>query len=86
MTAWYSGQKGQKGERGYIGVPGHLGMIGPHGNPGDTVLTEDEFARATQTIQQNISAQLKEISKSLNDIKSTLTKCGIYDVNWRWAP
>ena len=78
-----SGQKGQKGERGNTGVPGHPGVIGPRGYPGDTVLTEGEFARATQTVQQNISAQLNDISKSLSDIKSAFTKCEIYDTNWR---
>ena len=78
-----SGQKGQKGERGNIGVPGHPGVIGPRGYPGDTVLTEDEFASVIQTVQQNISAQLNDISKCLSDIKSVFTKCGIYDTNWR---
>jgi dynein heavy chain len=84
-----SGEKGKKGARGYpgergpVGGPGLPGVIGPHGYTGDTVLTEGEFARATQTVQQNISAQLKDIRESLSDIKSAFTKCGIYDTNWR---
>jgi hypothetical protein len=43
-------------------------VIGPHGYTGDTVLTEGEFAKATQTVQQNISAQLNDISKSIHQM------------------
>ena len=84
-----SGEKGMKGARGYpgdrgpIGVPGHPGAIGPRWYTGDTVLSEDEFERVTQSIQMNVSSQLNDINTFINDIKSTFTKCGIYSLNWR---
>ena len=78
-----TGPPGIQGQKGNSGQKGMKGPRGRRGQPGNTVLTEDVFARATQTVQQNISAQLNDISKSLSDIKSAFTKCGIYDTNWR---
>ena len=78
-----TGPPGIQGQKGNSGEKGMKGPRGRRGQPGNTVLTEDEFVRATQTVQQNISAQLNDISKCLSDIKSAFTKCGIYDTNWR---
>ena len=84
-----SGEKGMKGARGYpgqrgpVGVAGHPGAMGPRGVRGDTVLSEDEFEKVTETVQMNISSQLNDINTFINDIKSTFTKCGIYSLNWR---
>ena len=84
-----SGEKGMKGARGYlgergpIGVQGHPGAIGPRGYPGNTVLSEDEFRKVTQSVQMNISSQLDDINTCIKEIKSIFTKCGIYSLNWR---
>ena len=83
-----SGEKGKKGARGYpgergpVGVPGLPGVIGPRGYTGDTVLTEDEFARVIKVLKQNISSDIDDkIDNYINGRANY--KCGIISGNWR---
>ena len=83
-----SGEKGKKGARGYpgergpVGGPGLPGVIGPRGYTGDTVLTEDEFARVIEVLKQNISSDIEDrVDKYING--RAKSKCGIISGNWR---
>ena len=77
------GPEGPEGKRGPQGVPGLAGPPGLQGPHGDTVLSQEEFAKVVQTLEQNISAELSRVGALVKDIQSAFTKCGIYSTSWR---
>ena len=77
------GPQGPAGERGPRGVPGPAGPPGLQGAHGDTVLSQEEFSKVVQSVQQNISAELSRIGVAVMDIQNAFTKCGIYSTEWR---
>ena len=79
------GPEGPEGERGPQGVPGLAGPPGLQGPHGDTVLSQEEFDKAVQTLWQNISAEMSRIGASITVLETALNfrKCGIYSTSWR---
>ena len=77
------GPEGPEGKRGPQGDPGPAGPPGLQGPHGDTVLSQEEFDKVLQALQQNISAELSRIGASVMDIQSAFTKCGIFSTSWR---
>ena len=99
------GSKGQKGARGrqgligpqgpqgYHGRDGLQGPQGPQGEPGDTVLTEDEFNRVIDNVanklNESIIAELVEANKVLSarlhslEAKNMMTLCNTPSDKWR---
>ena len=71
------GPEGPVGGRGLPGVPGPAGPPGLQGPHGDTVLSQEEFNKAVQAVQQNISAEVVLQSAFV------IAKCGICSSNWR---
>ena len=77
------GPEGPEGQRGPQGVPGPAGPMGPQGPEGDTVLSQEEFDKILQALQQNISVELNRFGAAITDLQSAFTKCGIYSTKWR---
>ena len=74
------GQKGAPGRQGLLGPTGPAGPTGPQGlqgEPGDTVLTEDEFDHVIDNVanklNESIIADLLKTNTGLNSIVHTLS-------------
>ena len=90
------GLVGPQGPQGYHGRDGLPGPQGPQGEPGDTVLTDDEFDRVVDNVanklNESIIAELVEANKVLSarlhsleakNIPDFVTLCNITSCKWR---
>ena len=83
------GEKGVRGDAGPTGPAGPTGAQGPPGEPGDTVLTEDEFNRVVDKLNKSIIAGLVEANKVLSarlyslEARNMKTLCNITSNYWR---
>ena len=92
-----TGGKGQKGSRGIEGPIGPTGRPGPpgpqgiQGEPGNTVLSREEFDRVCERVAKKLNVSiLSEIIERIDALNTTLnppisgrTLCGITSTNWR---
>ena len=66
------GSRGYPGPEGSIGPTGQAGLPGPRGpqgEPGDTVLSEDELSKITNTVQQSMASHMnKSMAAVVNDL------------------
>jgi hypothetical protein len=88
------GQKGSRGIQGPIGPTGRPGLPGPQGiqgEPGNTVLSREEFDRVCERVAKKLNVSgLSEIIERIDALNTTLnshisehTLCNITSTNWR---